>query len=116
MSQLGKKLTEEKYKELVEGSILSSLTLKEIVDIAINLDSFWEFAGTYYKLNSDNPTIIIDREQSVGGYNNSELTLLAVGNFAYSNDKQFQTQINETIASKAKMTNTPKPEEDSLIK
>ncbi len=116
MLELGKELTEEKYKELVKGTILSHISLSEIVDIAINLDKFWEFAGTYYKLGAESPIIIIDREQSIGGYNNSELTLSIVRDFIFSNDKNFQALVNETITVKSKMPEINENNEDILSK
>lgn len=110
---LGKKLTEEKYKELVKGTILSSMTLSEIVDIATNLDKFWEFAGTYYTLGAESPIIIIDREQSVGGYNNSELTLSTMRGSVVSNDRNFQSLVNEAITVKLEKSEN---NEDTLSK
>ena len=114
--ELGKELTEEKYKELVNGTILGNISLEEIVDIAINLDKFWEFAGTYYKLGEESPIIIIDREQSVGGYNNSELTLSIVKDCIISNDKSFQALVDEVITTKSKLTEINENNEDILNK
>lgn len=105
------KLTEEKYKKLVKGSILSSITLSEIVNIATNLDEFWEFAGTYYNLGAESPIIIIDREQSVGGYNNSELTLSTMRGSVVSNDEKFLSLVNEAITVKLEKS---KNNEDTL--
>ena len=116
MLELGKELTEEKYKELVKGTILSHISFSELVNIAINLDKFWEFAGTYYKLGAGSPIIIIDREQSVGGYNNSELTLSIVRDCIISNDKNFQVLVNEAITTKSKLTVINENNEDILSK
>ena len=80
-------LTEEKYNEIVNGTLLSNLTLNEVVEIAADLDRFYDIAGVYYQENNTaSPTIIIDREQSVGGYNNSYLTLNATNNYVISNN------------------------------
>ena len=104
--KLGEKLNEEIYRVITKDSILSNISLEEIIDIAVNLDKFWEFSGAYYKIN-EGTTIIIDREQSVGGYNNSELTLSFTENYIVSNNKEFQSLINELIIAK---TNTSKNE------
>ena len=116
-----KELNEEKYKEVVKGSILSLLTLNEIIEISTNLDKFWEFVGTYYKLGEESPIIIIDREQSVGGYNNSELTLSVENNNIKSNDLKFKTLIWERIVEKSKVLakskdNIKTAEKDTLSK
>lgn len=114
MIGLGEGLTEEKYNEIAKGTALSVLSYEELIESAVNFDKFWEFAGTYYKLKAGSPIIIIDREQSVGGYNNSELTLLADENSVVSNDKEFQTYINAVIGSKEKTAKAQESEEDSL--
>lgn len=117
-----KELTEEKYKEIVKGSKLELLTLSEIIEMSINLDKFWKFTGAYYKLAASGvPIIIIDREQSVGGYNNSELTLSFKNNNIKSNDRKFKTLICERIVERAKKLITAKDDvinddEDTISK
>lgn len=64
---------------------------------------FWEFAGAYYRFDEHNtPILVIDREQSVGGYNNSELTLWEDEDTKelFSNDKTFLKLIAEKIEEK----------------
>lgn len=110
MLGLGKRLNQHKYEELVQGSCLESLSLDEIVDIAINGkgmnyvsngNNFWNFAGAYYKfIGGSYFVIIIDRDQAVGGYNNSELTLSLKDNTICSNDKNFKKLINSKINEK----------------
>ena len=99
---IGKELNQEKFEELVAGTCLESLTLNEIVDIAFNdelmnpgKNKFWKFAGTYYRFNLNNlPIIVIDREQTVGGYNNSELELTLIDdNTIKSNHKTFENLV-----------------------
>ncbi len=105
---LGKELDENKYKELVDGSFMSALTLNEVIDTAmgkgLNDDNFWEFAGAYYRLNEFNcPVIIIDREQAFGGYNNSEITLTVGKNDISSNDKKFKKILLDKIDHKCQL-------------
>lgn len=73
---LGKELSKEKYEELV--------------------------AGTYYRMNLNNlPIIVIDREQTVGGYNNSELELnLLDDNTIKCNHKIFENLVYLKICEK----------------
>lgn len=83
---LGKELSKEKYAELVKGTTLEVLSFEELIDIAINGEGMnevlngrklWEYAGAYYRYNKENNLVIsIDREQTVGGYNNSELKIV----------------------------------------
>ena len=111
---IGKELSGNKYKELVEGTCLESLSLNEIVDIALNSEEMnpgknkiWEFAGTYYRFNLNNlPIIVIDRAQTVGGYNNSELELnLLDDNTFKCNDRKFEELVYSKIAEKEKINN-----------
>lgn len=106
---IGKELNQEKYEELVAGTCLETISLEELVDIALNSEvmnpgknKFWEFAGTYYRLNLNNlPIIVIDREQTVGGYNNSELELnLIDDNTIESNHKTFENLVYSKIFEK----------------
>lgn len=107
---IGKELSKEKYEELVAGTCLEVVSLDELVDIAINGDGmnfgnvqkFWDFAGAYYRMNLNNlPIIVIDREQTVGGYNNSELILsLLDDNTLKCNDKIFENLIYSKIYEK----------------
>lgn len=99
---IGKELNQEKYEELVAGTCLEVISLEELVDIAFNNElmnpgknKLWEFAGTYYRVNINNlPIIVIDREQTVGGYNNSELELnLLDDNTIKSNHKTFENLV-----------------------
>lgn len=99
---IGKELSNEKYEELVAGTCLEVLTLDELVCIAIDTEEMnpgenkiWEFAGTYYRLNLNNlPIIVIDREQTVGGYNNSELELnILDDNTIKCNHKTFENLV-----------------------
>ena len=109
-NSLGKILDQEKYEELVAGTCLEILTLDELVDIAINFkemnpgkNKIWEFAGVYYRFNLNNlPIIVIDREQTVGGYNNSELELnLLDDNTIKSNHKTFENLVYLKIEEKS---------------
>ena len=111
---LGKELNKEIYNRLVAGTCLEILSLDELIDIAITdekmnpgKNKIWEFAGTYYKYSRcDMPEIIIDREQTVGGYNNSELKLyLLDDNTIHSNDKKFEEFIYSKIAEKDNKVN-----------
>ena len=106
---IGKELNQEKFEELVEGTCLEVFTLNELVDIAINTEvmnlgktKIWEFAGAYYRFNLNNmPIIVIDREQTVGGYNNSEIELTFVDdNTLKSNHKTFENLIYSMIEVK----------------
>lgn len=106
---LGKELNQEKYEELVAGTCLEVLSLDEIVDIALNNEEMnpgkykiWEYAGAYYRMNLNNlPIIVIDREQTVGGYNNSELELnLLDDNTIKCNDKTFEKLIYSKLEEK----------------
>ena len=108
---IGKELSGKKYKELVVGTCLESLSLDEIVDIALNSElmnpaknKIWEFAGAYYSFNLNNlPIIVIDRAQTVGGYNNSELVLNVVDdNTLKCNDNKFESLIYSKIEEKEK--------------
>lgn len=99
---IGKELSNEKYEELVAGTCLETISLEELVDIALNSEvmnpgknKFWEFAGTYYRVNINNlPIIVIDRAQTVGGYNNSELELnILDDNTIESNHKTFENLV-----------------------
>ena len=106
---LGKNLNQEKFEELVAGTCLESFSLDELVDIALDSEEMnpgknkiWEFAGAYYRLNINNlPIIVIDREQTVGGYNNSELELnLLDDNTIKCNHKTFENLIYLKIEEK----------------
>ena len=111
---IGKELSEEKYQELVRGTCLENISLDELVDIALNSEvmnpgknKIWEFAGTYYRFNLNNlPIIVIDRAQTVGGYNNSELELnLLDDNTFKCNDRKFEELIYSKIAEKDNKVN-----------
>lgn len=111
---IGKELSKEKYKELVSGTCLESLSLDELVDIAINSEEMnpgknkiWEFAGSYYRMNLNNlPIIVIDRAQTVGGYNNSELELtLLDDNTIKCTHKTFENLVYSKIAEKEQNIN-----------
>ena len=107
---IGKELNQEKFEELVAGTCLESLSLNELVDIAINgngmncgkSQKFWEYAGSYYRFNINNmPIIVIDREQTVGGYNNNELELNIIDdNTIESNHKTFENLVYSKIYEK----------------
>ena len=106
---IGKELSKEKYEELVAGTCLESLRLDELVDIALNSEEMnpgknkiWEYAGAYYRFNINNlPIIVIDRAQTVGGYNNSELELnLLDDNTFISNHKIFENLVYSKIEEK----------------
>jgi len=106
---IGKELNQEKYEELVAGTCLETISLEELVNIALNSEvmnpgknKIWEFAGTYYRLNLNNlPIIVIDREQTVGGYNNSELELnILDDNTIESNHKTFENLVYSKIFEK----------------
>ena len=106
---IGKELSKEKYEELVAGTCLEDLTLEELVDIALNSaemnpgkNKIWEFAGTYYRFNLSNlPIIVIDRAQTVGGYNNSEIELnLLDDNTIKCNHKTFENLVYSKIEEK----------------
>ena len=107
---LGKELNQEKFEELVKGTCLEVLSLEELVDIALKSEEMnpgknkiWEFAGTYYRFNLNNlPIIVIDRAQTVGGYNNSELELnLLDDNTLKCNDKTFEKLVYLRIEEKS---------------
>lgn len=106
---IGKELSKEKYEELVAGTCLEDLTLEELVDIALNdelmnpgKNKIWEYDGAYYRFNLNNlPIIVIDRAQTVGGYNNSELELnLLDDNTFKCNDKVFEDLVYKEIEEK----------------
>ena len=106
---IGKELSGTKYKELVEGTCLEVLSLQELVNIAIKNEEMnpgknkiWEYAGAYYRMNINNlPIIVIDREQTVGGYNNSELELnLIDDNTIKCNHKTFENLVYSKIEEK----------------
>lgn len=108
---LGKELSKEKYEELVKGTPLEGVSLDELVDVAINGEGmneisngrkFWEYAGTYYRYNNENYLVIsIDREQTVGGYNNSELKIVLVNNkHIITNNRTFTRLIPTKSAEK----------------
>ena len=65
--------------------------MDELIVLAIELDKFWDYAGIYYMPKSKrNYDIIIDREQSVGGYTNTELVLSIINHEINSNDEKFK--------------------------
>ena len=110
---IGKALNQRKYEKLVKGTSLENLSLSELVDIAINDErmneisnghKFWEYAGAYYRYNHENNLVIsIDREQSVGGYNNSELRIVIFKNKCItSNNRIFLRLIGSKISEKEK--------------
>lgn len=112
---LGSKLDSKMYEKIVKGTALSSLSLEEIIDIAMNNEEvniisssgtgFWEYAGAYYRLDTKKqPTIVIDREMSVGGYNNSELTISVNGDSISSNDANLKRIICDKINERAQET------------
>ena len=100
------KLNEEKYQELTRDSLLKVFSLKELIELSINYDTFWEFACVYYEIKNNVPIIVIDREMSVGGYNNSELKISASSSEVYSNDKKFKEFLETEIAKKLESTKT----------
>lgn len=107
---LGIELDQINYETLFRNTKFGCFTLSEMVDIAINdekinpgKNKFWEFAGAYYRFDKHNtPILVIDREQSVGGYNNRELTLWEDEDTQemFSNDKTFLKLIAEKIEEK----------------
>ena len=110
---LGRKLSKEKYEELIKGTLLERLSLDELVDVAINGEGmneiskgrkFWEYAGSYYRFNKENYLVInIDREQTVGGYNNSELRIVLVNNkYITTNSRTFSFLLQTKLAEKEK--------------
>ena len=107
---IGKELDQDKYEELVAGTCLEALSLDEFVDIALNSEEMnpgknkiWEFSGTYYRFNMNNlPIIVIDREQTVGGYNNSEIELTLIDdNTIKCNHKTFENLIYSKMEEKS---------------
>lgn len=115
MSNLGKRLNQHKFEELVRCTDLETLTLDEIIDIAINGNgmnyisngnNFWEFAGVYYRFTGlSRFVILIDREQMVGGYNNSEIVLVVKDKNISSNDKRFLALVKAKINEKSNTIN-----------
>ena len=112
---IGKELSKEKYEELVRGTCLEDLTLEELVDIALNSEEMnpgenkiWEFAGAYYRFNLNNlPIIVIDRAQTVGGYNNSEIELTIIDdNTIKCNHKTFENLVYSKIEEKLNSVNS----------
>ena len=109
---IGKELNQQKFEELVAGTCLEDLTLEELVDIALNdeimnpgKNKIWEYAGAYYRFNINNlPIIVIDRAQTVGGYNNSELTISVNGDSISSNDANLKRIICDKINERAQET------------
>jgi len=110
---IGKELSKEKYEELVKGTPLEGVSLDELVDVAINGEGmneisngrkFWEYAGSYYRYNNENYLVIsIDREQTVGGYNNSELKIVLINNkYITTNNRTFTRLIPTKSAEKEK--------------
>lgn len=106
---IGKELSKEKFEELVAGTCLENFTLDDLVDIAVNSgemnpgkNKIWEYAGSYYRVNLNNlPIIVIDREQTIGGYNNSELELdLLDDNTIKCNHKTFENLVYSKIEEK----------------
>ena len=102
-------ISKEKYEELVAGTCLEDLTLEELVDIALNdelmnpgKNKIWEYAGAYYRFNMNNlPIIVIDRAQTVGGYNNSEIELtLLDDNTIKCNHKTFENLVYSKVEEK----------------
>lgn len=92
-----KELNEKKYTELVSGSILDNLTLNELINVAMSIDSLWMFDGAYYEIRqSKAPLIIIDRCKS-GGYNNNELKVSADRNQISTIDERFKTAIYDYV-------------------
>ena len=94
---LEKKLTEEIYEKIVENTILKNLSLQELINMAINFDRFYDFAGSYYKFDDSTPVIVLDREQPVGGYNNSELTISVFPYHVSANDKKFEKLLTDEL-------------------
>lgn len=98
-----KELNEKKYTKLVSGSILENLTLNELINVAMSIDSLWVFDGAYYEIRqSKSPLIIIDRCKSVGVYNNNELKVSADGHQISTIDERFKTAIYDFIDFKNK--------------
>ena len=97
-----KMLTEEIYKEIVKNSILKNLTLKELINIAINYDKSWDIAGIYFRIieQCKLSTIIIDRKQSSDGYTESEIQLVIFKDQISSSDPNFSLTIYEEIDKK----------------
>ena len=115
MSGLGKRLNQHKFEELVQDTCLDCLSLDEIVDIAINGkgmnyvsngNNFWNFAGAYYKfIGLSQFVIVIDREQMVEEYNNSEIVLVVKDKNISSNDKRFFALVKAKINEKSNTIN-----------
>lgn len=111
---LGIELDQTNYETLFRNAKFGCFTLNEMVDIAINdekmnpgKNKIWEFAGAYYAFNKHNePMLIIDREQTVGGYNNSELIIWDnEEGILFSNDKTFLNLVEQKIAEKQNIAN-----------
>ncbi len=111
---IGKELNQEKFEELVAGTCLEVLSLEELVDIALNSqemnpgkNKIWEYAGSYYRINRENDLVIsIDREQVVGGYNNSEISIVLIKNkIITSKDRTFLRLIVSKIEEKENNVN-----------
>ena len=99
---IGEKLTEKTYNKLTAHTNLNLLTMDELIELAIEVDKFWDYAGIYYKLRDKNDfDIIIDREQSVGGYNNTELVLSIINNKLVANDEKFKQLVCKKIEEKS---------------
>ena len=106
---LGKVLSKEKYEELVKGTLLEGVSLDDLVDIALNSEEMnpgknkiWEYAGAYYRYNEFTyPVIVIDREQTIGGYNNSELVITLINKkYIATNDRTFTRLILSKLEEK----------------
>lgn len=105
---IGIELDQINYETLFRDAKFGCLTLNEMIDIAINGEEmntsskFWEFAGAYYKFDKHNvPILVIDREQSVGGYNNSELEIWDnEEGVLFSNNTTFLNLVEQKIAEK----------------
>ena len=100
MIELGDELTEEKYAEIVSRSLLSAISLNEIMGIAASIDDFWNVTGAYYKMRGGFPMIIIDREQRGGGAISGELVLSVIGTRLVSNNRNFHELIYSLIMNK----------------
>ena len=102
------------YETLFRNAKFGCFTLQEMVDLAVNNETMnpgkfkiWEFAGVYYAFNKHNePMLIIDREQTVGGYNNSELIIWDnEEGILFSNDKTYLNLVKEKIKEKQNNVN-----------
>lgn len=99
-----KRLFEENYAEVVKNSILKDLSFDEMIDIATKIDEFWEVTGVYYVPNkTQEPVIVINREQIVGKEKSDEMVLSATGNYIISDNSVLKYKVYETLKNKGKL-------------